>query len=63
MMDHGAGGGIRKAHDVVLEATIARDLDVDHVQIHPLARVDGSFAVHRPLHAPQGKPRADAAVT
>ena len=46
----GAGGVRRRAQHVVLEALAARRLDVDEAQLHPVALVQRSFAVHRPPH-------------
>lgn len=47
--DH-AGGLGGHAHDVVIDATVARNLNVDDAEIHPSARVDRSFTVDMPFH-------------
>jgi hypothetical protein len=45
-----AGGLVGHVHHVVLEPVAAGDLDVGEAHAHPVALVERSLAVHRPLH-------------
>ena len=49
-LDDDAGRRRRHADDVMVEATDAGDVDVDQRHVEPRALVDGSLAVHGPLH-------------
>src|SRR5438309_5666523 len=48
---HHTRGRSRHAHDMVLEAFTARDLDIDEAQVDPIALVHGTLALNVPAHS------------